>query len=141
MAELIEQDPRLARIIDPATSRDLLTDAHPLEVPPGSGKTSTIKLSLENGIEAPIELTISSDQGWLEPRARQIALVGGETRECQLVVHARVAPTKEGVWPKPAWMMNNSGATDNNTDEFANLCFTWKGASETYQEYVLVWRK
>lgn len=117
MTELIEKDPRLERVTDPATSRNLLEDPHPLEATLPPGKSATARLRVENGPEAPVELTVSADQDWVEVRQRKLNLMGGETGECPVVIH----PTGQG--------------------EFANLCFAWQGGAETYREYVLVWRK
>jgi hypothetical protein len=117
MADLVEKDPRLSRIIDPRTSVSLLDDAHPVEAVIEKVASVTMSVRIEAGLEAPIELAVSSDQEWLEPRSRSLTLMGGETADCPFVVHAR------------------------GVGEFANLCFSWNGVSETYKEYVLVWRK
>jgi hypothetical protein len=117
MSELIEKDPQLASIVDAANSRNLLDDPHPVEAVPLPGGNVTIGMCVENGLEAPVDLTISSDQEWLEPKTRTLSLVGGEKKDCQVIVHFK------------------------GKGEFANLCFSWKGANESYQEYVLVWRK
>jgi hypothetical protein len=118
MALLIEKDPNLAAIIDPKTSRNLQNDPNPVvEAILLPGGSVTISLCIENSWEAPLDLTVSADQEWLDPRTRTLSLMGGETGECHLIVQAK------------------------GKDEFANLCFSWKGARETHQEYVLVWRK
>jgi len=117
MADLVEKDPRLSRIIDPRTSVSLLDDAHPVEAVIEKGASVTVSVRIENGLEAPIELAVSSDQEWLEPRSRNMTLMGSETADCPFVVHAR------------------------GVGDFANLCFSWNGVSEAYKEYVLVWRK
>src|ERR1043166_3946789 len=117
MADLEEKDARLSRIIDPRTSVSLLDDAHPVEATIDKGTSVNVSVRLENGLEAPIELTVSSDQQWLEPRQKTVTLMGGETADCLFTVHARGA------------------------GEFANVCFSWNGVSETYREYVMIWRK
>jgi hypothetical protein len=117
MSELIEKPPRLSRIVDPRTGRDLLKDVHPLEAQLPSGASVPVSVQVENGPEAPIELTISSDQDWVKPRSSQLSLMGGQSSQFEVVVEA------------------------SGTGEFANLCFSWQAAAETHHEYVLVWRR
>lgn len=117
MAELTEKDPQLARVIDPRTSRNLLEDPRPLEAVPESAEALTLTVRVENGPEAPIALTITSDQDWLAPQRPGLSLMGGEAAEFRVTVR------------------------DGGKAEFANLCFAWEAAGETQREYVLVWRK
>jgi hypothetical protein len=116
MSILMEKDPRIASIVDRNSQRNLLDDPHPVEVDTKSG-TGRFVLLVNNGYEAPAEVTIRSDQAWLQPQSTQLSLMGGAQAEC--VVQA----------------------TASGEGEFGNLCFSWEGASETYSEYVLVWRK
>ncbi|MCE9563858.1 MAG: hypothetical protein K8U57_17590 [Planctomycetes bacterium] len=117
MSELTEKDPCLKRILDKRTGRNLLEDVHPLEANPTAGTKVTVTVRIENGAEAPIELVVTTDRDWLKPSREKLYLMGGETGEFDATVTAA------------------------GTGEFANLCFAWSGATETYREYVLVWRK
>ncbi|MCI0705305.1 MAG: hypothetical protein L0241_29955, partial [Planctomycetia bacterium] len=111
MSELTEKPPRLKRIVDPRTGRDLLEDVHPLEVEPLAGASTTVIVQVENGPEAPIELTITSDRDWLKPRSPQLSLLGGQSSQFEVVVEA------------------------SGSGEFANLCFSWQATAETHHEY------
>ncbi len=116
MSELLEKDPRLARILD-ASKRDLLDDPHPIEIDTANNRAARFTLVVENGQEGLIDIEVSADQAWLQPQTRRLQLVGGEKGDCLVAVE----PTGEG--------------------EFANLKLSWSGATESYSEYVLVWRR
>lgn len=117
MAQLVQKDPCLAGIFDVASSRNLLEDPRPPEAKPDPGKSVTLTLRVENGLEAPVEIVVTSDQDWLVPKTKKLSLMGGEKLPCMVEVHSK------------------------GDAEFGNLCFAWKGETEQFAEYVLIWRK
>jgi hypothetical protein len=117
MSELHKKEPELVSILDPTTWRSLLDDPHPIEVDTSSGTAMVFHLVVVNGPEAPIELHVTADQGWLQPQTHRLLLAADEKGSVEVIAQP------------------DQGA------EFANLCLSWQSSIDTCSEYVLVWNK
>lgn len=119
MEDLVEKDPQLAAVVDKQSRRNLLdpSDPNPLEVDTTGGSPVRFALELTNGPEGLINLAVSADEPWLEAESNRMTLVGGESGDCIF----RAKP--------------------DGDSEFANVVFSWEGASKTHMQPVLIRRK
>jgi formylglycine-generating enzyme required for sulfatase activity len=120
MTELREIDPKLAAVRDAQSGRNLLdpSDPNPLTIDTRAGRPVRFRLVIENGPEGLMDVTIASDESWLQPETRSLTLVGGETGECMLA------------------------AESDGDSEFATLLLCWRGTEErTLSTSVMIMRK
>lgn len=117
--ELIEREPRLAAVVDKQTGANLLEPASggvvAVSFLPGTPKDFV--LSVENGFEGAVELSIVCDEPWLVSETAELSLLGGESKACTFTIR----PGGDG--------------------HFANIVFSWEGLSTSFVQSVAVVRK
>lgn len=118
MSELREIEPKLAAVREPRSGRNLLdpADPNPLTIDTTAGRNVRFRLAIENGPEGLMEMTITSDEPWLQPEKKRLTLVGGESRECVLA------------------------ASPDGDAEFANLVFSWQGQERPLSASIMLMR-
>ena len=118
MSGLEENDPKLAAVKEKETQRNLLDpmDPNPYTVQIPVGKKVRFRLEVINGPEGLIDLSIASDEPWLEPETSRLTLVGGEAGDCIFA------------------------AKPQGDTKFANILFSWEGGERTLCESIMVMR-
>ncbi len=106
---------RLVSICDAATGQDLVFDPQPLCISLDRGPKNAI-IRLQNGPQAPLRLSLTSDQPWLSVDQTTLDLAAGDVADLCLTVRP------------------------DGAGEFAVLQLAWRGSSGDFAEHVLVQR-